>query len=333
MQIACTTDEDPFDLIFSHNCEVQSSGEFSWKFGNWTRIARPLGYMHFSIYFYPRILWKNVSMILPGLESPRNGSYLLFAEQSGVSCSYYMKEVFSTEHGKHHVVILQSVTVQCPNYKTLRQEYLELENHKIVCLIRVYMRESHANLMEKLSLSSPILKRSSDRSLSSTVKSLSSRTIHLGRAQIISTNQEKGSRTYKWISSENNAFEGTSNPTLEDLIDADLISKLPAISPRKREAYIPDNDGFSNQNRVLPVDTENSEYIIIQFHNLKTVPPRFVEMKLRKGEMSKNIEIKLEDIEFHAVMENTKIIQITLKCLNYKSNLDKLGDGRELKTF
>lgn len=349
MEVAWSTDDGLSDVSYSSKCEPSEACDFSWQFEDWRKISRPFGVMIFSIYCYPRMLWKKVSITLPGLESPRGGDILLEAEKDGLHCTYYMKSAFSPEFGKHHLVILKSLKISCPNFSTIRDAMHAKENHKIVSQIRVYRRHSHSDtsMMKRLSKSggcpSPVFKRLSSKGYVSqqskeplsdkgSVQS-SPRKIHLGRPQIITTDPERKVRIYTWISGKEQTFEGISNPSLEDLNDADHIGKFPSISPRQKDSYIPDNDGFRNLNKILPVDISEADSVSIQFHNMKFSPPTFIEFMVKSSEFIPIVTIVEDSISVEIIIKENKIFGLTMKCSNYLDTLNKFGENCVPKTF
>lgn len=345
MQISWTTDEEFSEILYSEKCDPNEEGEFCFKFENWERLGRPAGIMHFSIHFYPGMLWKTISMLLPGLESPRGGSELLHGENDEISCTYFMKSNFTPRNGKHHVIKLESVVVKTDIDKFLKlaAERFSLENHKIVGQIKIYTRgNNHLKRLSKSSgLPSPIFKKKSGTYQTAIQSSellcndgrMKVRTIHLGRAQRIITDHEFRRRVYQWKAGEERPFEGTSNSSLEDLTDADHIAKSPNISPRPQEPYVPDNDCFSNPRKVLPVDVNDIQKISLQFHNMKFSPPQFTELHVKPEELLSYSEFCWGKISVEIKTQEQKIQHISFTCEDYQNTLNDLGKYSEPKTI
>lgn len=338
MQISWTTGDDPFDLIYSEKCESDGTGVFSWNQKNWGRIGKPSGHMKFFIYFFPMMLWKKIIIPLPQIEVEKEVSHTLEAKQDILSCIYEIRGYSISETEKYFSLTLKSVKVVCPNWSILYTEKQSAENHKIVALIRIYKRETVSDnrrndTMKRITFSVDSVMSRTSKNTNKICENMITRNIHLGRAQGISTDHEISSRVYRWVSAEERPFEGTSNPSMEDLIDADVITKLPAISPRSREPYIPDNDSYSNSNRTLPIDIEDAEYVNVQFHNLKTSPPRFVELTIKKANLNKSVEAVSGNLMISISIQNGKIFQLTLSCVDYLRTLNTFGDDWEPHTL
>jgi hypothetical protein len=100
--------------------------------------------------------------------------------------------------------------------------------------------------------------------------------ISLGRAQMIHTSLEKNRRTYGWLPK---VIISPREKSKESVLP------LSFISPRVRFSEDVDHDGFTNQDRILPVLINEADcpVLTLQFFNMKDKPPRFLEWSMRWG--------------------------------------------------
>jgi hypothetical protein len=179
---------------------------------------------------------------------------------------YSIVEKFDHTYGKHCIITLYKVDLELKFQEASIERFKQLENHKIVLQLKVMKREGTMLIQS----------------------------IYIGRPQSIFTSSHGGTRTYKWISHGGDIpFHGIGFKRVHDLTDQDHISKSPNISPRPKEEYVPDNDSFHNEVKILPVVLEEGQVLNIQFYNLKFSPPKLMELHLKFSELRDLTQIKI----------------------------------------
>lgn len=173
------------------------------------------------------------------------------------------EEIWHGEGKPSNYSITKIELIQCEHFDM--RHYIKSEMHKVICSMQIMNRDQNSRRMEK-------------------------HTSYLGRAQQIATLE--GDRDYIWLQNlEADVFPGIkTNETWDSHVKEhhDMLQMrtsthalLSARNLKHELAYIPDNDDFKNEKKVLPVfiDIEKEETLIIKFSNLPQ--NQYAELTLR----------------------------------------------------
>jgi hypothetical protein len=173
------------------------------------------------------------------------------------------EEIWYGEGRPSNYSITKIKLTQCEHFNM--HDYIKSEMHKVICSIQIMNRDQNSRRMEK-------------------------HTSYLGRAQQITT--LSGDRDYVWLQNlETDAFPGIkTNESWDSHVKEhhDMLqmrtSSHALLSARDLKhdlAYIPDNDDFKNEKKILPIfiDIEQEETMIIKFSNLPQ--NQYAELTLR----------------------------------------------------
>lgn len=226
---------------------------FAWRIGDCKEhvpISTPL---RLSIFLLPNLFWQSAILLCDAdhlmFNSMENTwSTALADTQSKLNVTYVASKVYCPEYKGLKVAFqLLSIHITVFNYESTLDVLLERENHKVIALLTLSSKEKSRAVQ-----------------------------IPLGRAQVITTDSLNNSRTYRWEmgdAEEKVSFPGMARPSsIQDLMDLESIKQGPLLSAREAVPYEPDNDGFSNNHRVLPVVLPEKMTLGIEFYNARTRP-------------------------------------------------------------
>lgn len=342
MIISWTVDWNLCNEKYSPERTLDHYGKCQWNFVNWKAVTVKNGSMIFNLYMAPKFHW--VSASLPLIKFPEDRDNFITLENNTICLEFRYKknrEFFDLSTGLNSVEIeLLSVKLVIKHMQVTLERFKSLESHKISLQMKIMQRDDGMKL----------------------------RTVYFGRAQKIHTTEHAGNRYYVWTSKkedEENTFSGVSLRRMTDLKDIDHIIKSESVedlnmlkalvSPRPHIDYIPDNDGYSNTSKVLPLVIEETQMTNLQFFNLKYVPSKFVEFRIRWNSISPNVEqIKFPitekitvTIDFERLIQKRKtgsrkssvspdkfvIKKIKFSVIQYLLSLHYLGENEVPKTI
>ena len=244
--------EDLVDGLATSVLPLDSGGVHVWELTDFISLSRTSPNMEFQIFFEPGLHW--ITLRAPLGEREMHSQ----SREATLSYDYETTPGFNQEFGTHLVISVKRIRVEAPKIRDVVANFMKLENHKVSMLLRIFKRE----------------------------KTMIVRSVYIGRAQQIQTTEHAGTRTYTWTANEGTAtFDGIGFRRPSDLGDLDAIVKAPQISPRPKQEYVQDHDGFHNEAKVLPVGIELDQILKFEVFNLKYEPPRSLEIQVAWKEL------------------------------------------------
>jgi hypothetical protein len=275
------------------------------------------GEVEVNVYFTPKAHCKCIMVTL--VKAMYGQSIKDETGHFRVKLDFTTREHFSFQEGKRTLLSMTLIELEIYNQDDFVKTFLETEGHKMVGQLKVKRRSDMMNV----------------------------RTVYIGRPQEILTSAYAKYRRYVWTSGPENSvgFSGIGLRSKEDLRDIQRIQKFHIASPRgdangDDDAYVHDNDGFSNANQVLPIEFGEGEALSVQMFNLKFDPPKFIELQLRSAEFSgdkKSYEVVYDgsiqfEFQYHLYKKKVVITALKMRVKAYIATLNNLGDGKAAKT-
>lgn len=253
MFVEWSADDHMHDAFRTDVHPLTPDGICKWSLHNSQSSTRSDPTLIFKVFFHPKIHWMTIVACISPSDTKTTKSALSDDKTMEITFEYTTKSSFSQELGSYTSIQLTSLTLVLLHKESTMEEFKRYENHKLSLLIRVFKRD----------------------------RTMTMRSIFVGRAQEILTTEHAGTRTYTWLSTKEKAvFDGIGFRRISELHDMDAISHCPNISPRPKADYIMDNDEYKNPDRVLPIGIMDGESLNLEFFNLKFAPPKYFEVNI-----------------------------------------------------
>jgi hypothetical protein len=313
--ISWASDFDVCNQRFSEKKTLTPTGVYHFVCDTTPSPISSLKQMEVNVYFTPHTQWRSIIITLD--ENTQEYEVMDEIGHFNLIIDYKAKQHFSVVNGKQTLLYVSLIELRIHNQDEIFESFMRSEGHKIVAQVKIKRRSDMMNV----------------------------RTIYVGRAQQIVTDYHSRSRRYLWKSGDasNVGFVGVGLRSPEDFPDLQRIQKFHTISPRldlRDVQYVFDNDDYSNERRVLPIEFEQGEAIDIQMFNLKFDPPTFIELQVRAAEFNsdkKYYEVIYDrcvkfQFAYYVVKSKIVITSITMELRIYSTTLNNFGDGKSAKT-
>lgn len=256
MFVEWSTEDHMCDAFRLHTLEWAQNGMYEWSLTESKSTTRSNPELNFRVFFAPKVHWLTISTQIVLSEEFTWSSCHSETKDIEITFEYRTRSCFSQQLGSHIEVQLSHLKLQLLHPDVTLYAFHHCEDHKLTLLLRVFRRD----------------------------KTMTIRSVYVGRAQEIQTTEHAGTRIYTWSSNhEPVSFDGIGFRRISDLGDIDAIGSLrksSLTSPRAKSAYVMDNDQFHNESKVLPIGIQTDEILSLEFFNLKFTPPRFIEIQV-----------------------------------------------------